>query len=492
MESRGRRLWSVAASLKRWLPSAAKPAARHDAGRESLVRSNVFDTQFYAAQSGLAPDVERCVDHYLSVGFTAGLRANRFFDGAAYLARYPDVAAAGVDPLLHFVTFGMSEGRETTSPADCIGHMRSITDEALLARRFSIQARARGWSAHASSPWRGKLVAVYASSRGNFFFRHIADRVADGLHAIGAIPHRLDQDGRRPKETAIDVIVAPHEFFWLGKGAESRRFARASTTVLLNTEQPGTSWYFRALAHAGRDTMFADVSPQSAVTLGELGFPRSGHLPLGFTPPVYGALKAQPTLRRVRGLHLPDAIRGVASPPPPEEWRQRPIDVSFVGTLTSRRATALGRLASTLAQYRCLIHAPIINRGPLTGGEDDFALEHSIAVARHSKVILNIHRDDFPYLEWHRVVMMGIEQGAIVLSEPCLSSPGIVQGRHFVTSEIAEMPATLTRLLESPEGDAVARQANARWVSELQSEFDLRVELGALSFLHDTHGGSHA
>jgi hypothetical protein len=33
------------------------------------------------------------------------------FDGDAYLARYPDVAAQGADPLRHYILFGMAEGR---------------------------------------------------------------------------------------------------------------------------------------------------------------------------------------------------------------------------------------------------------------------------------------------------------------------------------------------------------------------------------------------
>ena len=33
------------------------------------------------------------------------------FDTAAYLAAYPDVAAAGVNPLLHYLVSGMHEGR---------------------------------------------------------------------------------------------------------------------------------------------------------------------------------------------------------------------------------------------------------------------------------------------------------------------------------------------------------------------------------------------
>ena len=32
-------------------------------------------------------------------------------DGRAYLAAYPDVAAAHLDPLLHYLTSGMAEGR---------------------------------------------------------------------------------------------------------------------------------------------------------------------------------------------------------------------------------------------------------------------------------------------------------------------------------------------------------------------------------------------
>jgi hypothetical protein len=38
--------------------------------------------------------------------------ASQFFEAGWYLARYPDVAAAGLDPLAHFLRFGIAEGRD--------------------------------------------------------------------------------------------------------------------------------------------------------------------------------------------------------------------------------------------------------------------------------------------------------------------------------------------------------------------------------------------
>ena len=41
----------------------------------------------------------------------AKLERKRIFDSAAYLRSYPDVAEAGIDPLLHYIKHGMDEGR---------------------------------------------------------------------------------------------------------------------------------------------------------------------------------------------------------------------------------------------------------------------------------------------------------------------------------------------------------------------------------------------
>ncbi|MGX5774100.1 hypothetical protein [Methylorubrum zatmanii] len=69
-----------------------------------------FDTAFYRRQSGrtrLDP-----LRHYLQIGVAQGLDPSPAFSTSLYLARYPDVVAAGINPLLHFRNDGRTEGRE--------------------------------------------------------------------------------------------------------------------------------------------------------------------------------------------------------------------------------------------------------------------------------------------------------------------------------------------------------------------------------------------
>ena len=194
--------------------------------------------------------------------------------------------------------------------------------------------------------------------------------------------------------------------------------------------------YFRSLRYAIGAGTLVDLSPQSAVFLPSLGFASSGFLPLGFVPDT-GANDREMLRDRVHGLEdvpvRPDAGRALA-------WHERPIDVLFLGTLTERRSAALARLAPTLAAYRCFIHAPGYGR-PLRGSKGRIDETHSRWLVSQSKVLLNIHRGEFPYFEWHRVVTLGAEQGTVVISEPSLPVPGIQPGLHYMSAQVEGMAA---------------------------------------------------
>jgi len=451
----------------------------------SIRDSGLFDQAFYTEQLGRVLDADACVCHYLIEGAGAGLRPNRLFDAASYLATHADVAASGIDAFFHYVSYGIEEGRQLDLPANVLGELQRLPLETLVQHRVAVQAQARGFDP--AQPFAPETVAIFASSLGNFFFRQIADRLAAGFRAAGCRVYRLDQNSQRPDDVTLDFVVAPHEFFLLGAGPRWRNTIDVTRSVVFNTEQPGTPWYFRALRYGAGAGMLVDLSPQSAALLPGLGFPKSGFLPLG---PVAGTAAAPESIRDcVSGLEdvplHPESGRGDI------RWEERPIDVLFLGTLTPRRSEALARLAPTLARHRCFIHAPTGFGRPLRGAKGQIDEAHSRYLAAQSKILVNIHRGEFPYFEWHRIVMLGAEQGAVVVSERSLPVPGIQPGCHYVPADIEAMPAAIERLL-GDEGAGLARTITARCRADLATHLDLGVELRALMYLHRNAGSAHA
>src|SRR5262249_12416580 len=80
----------------------------------SLLRaSNLFDAEWYVrtypdiAAVGIDPAV-----HYLSSGAAEGRDPGPHFSTQGYVQRYLDVAATGANPLLHYLEHGISEGRD--------------------------------------------------------------------------------------------------------------------------------------------------------------------------------------------------------------------------------------------------------------------------------------------------------------------------------------------------------------------------------------------
>lgn len=81
--------------------------------REGRAPHPLFDPKFYltsypeAAIGGGANPLQ----HYLTQGWKKGYKPNQKFDPSFYLMTYPDIVQAGVEPLTHFVTNGLREGR---------------------------------------------------------------------------------------------------------------------------------------------------------------------------------------------------------------------------------------------------------------------------------------------------------------------------------------------------------------------------------------------
>ena len=81
----------------------------------------VFDTSIYlAAYPDVAAAGVNPLNHFDTIGWKEARVPSLAFDPRQYLAANPDVAAAGIDPLWHFLAVGASEGRQAFDAAKLI------------------------------------------------------------------------------------------------------------------------------------------------------------------------------------------------------------------------------------------------------------------------------------------------------------------------------------------------------------------------------------
>ncbi len=95
----------------------------------------LFSTAWYLQQlegglDGLTP-----VEHYLAFGWRKNLDPCALFSANGYLHRNPDVAAGGVNPFVHYLKFGIAEGRAGTGLWSESEYREWFADD-VLAQRF--------------------------------------------------------------------------------------------------------------------------------------------------------------------------------------------------------------------------------------------------------------------------------------------------------------------------------------------------------------------
>ena len=81
---------------------------------------------------------------------------------------------------------------------------------------------------------------------------------------------------------------------------------------------------------------------------------------------------------------------------------------------------------------------------------EDYCFQDLLGLARRSKIVLNIHRDADQYLEWQRIVNIGIFSGAIVVSESCDANPVLKPTYHYIDTPLCSMLDTIDHILAHP------------------------------------------
>ena len=140
----------------------AQPRASSNEDHERGLVGSEFDTEYYlSAYPDIAAAGVDSLAHFLSVGWREGRNPNLWFSVSNYLESYPDVDAAGINPFVHYLLAGKTEGRlprhdlgfrydiiKSLQPLeDRVGVLRSSFRRPKLSRRESLREafrRARG------------------------------------------------------------------------------------------------------------------------------------------------------------------------------------------------------------------------------------------------------------------------------------------------------------------------------------------------------------
>jgi len=80
-----------------------------------IASSALFDAEWYAKTYEVSGDP---AEHYLTKGWKLKFDPSRAFSTHEYLELYPDIAAVGMNPLLHYELYGKSEGRQCSIDDD--------------------------------------------------------------------------------------------------------------------------------------------------------------------------------------------------------------------------------------------------------------------------------------------------------------------------------------------------------------------------------------
>jgi len=261
---------------------------------------------------------------------------------------------------------------------------------------------------------------VYVSATGNVFMTEIADALAGAIAQSGREVELLRHGLPAPAPGTVNLVVAPHEYFTLYRGASEAELVKAaSASVCVGVEQPGTYWFEYGARYTSYGVLALDINRRGVTELRRRGL-EAYRLHPGYHP----------------GW---DAWGGDAS-------AARPRDVLFLGSLTSRRAKVLGAAAPILAQWTCDLRLFMGDR-PVRHGTEHFVsgpAKHALLAG--TRVLLNVHQGERDYFEWIRVIE-AISNGCLVVTERSGGYAPLVPARHFLQAPVPALAAQVDGIL---------------------------------------------
>ena len=400
--------------------------------RRKIRESGLFEEDYYRSRYAelILHSDDLLADYICSFQTDLTRDPGPLFSTRHYLDIHPDVR--DMHPLIHYVQYGMNEGRAAFCPEKVNAFLSSVADLSLETISSIVPI--------------DRPVNIFYWNEGNFFFTDVARFLEQLLNEQGY--HATLRTGLLGAGSgdALNLVVAPHEFCELGPGRHwtADQYADA---VYVNTEQWQTSWFALSMKFAKQSSRgVLDLNPSSAQGLVKLGL-KAAFLPLLPLPGSCFDFSGTRSLSE----HV-TRLKFIGSLDFPTDFHERDYDLICCGVLNERRGKALARLAPVLSAYRCFIHMPRFNR-PIKPGEPDVLAAADFAqIARNSKIMLNIHQGESHYLEWQRVFLVGMMSGAVVVSEPCYANDFVQPNVHYIEARLEDMPRVVADLLSTEDG----------------------------------------
>ena len=383
---------------------------------------------------------ERLSDRHVSRGLR---RFRRFplFDEVDYLGVNEELRSQGDLVVIHHA---FASGLLGDKPV--FGHQTIANEIGRVAKHRATGEEAR--------PHETPLnVSIVFNTSSGAMMQEIATSLADDLVDAGHDVRILTDHDDPTSISDHNIIVAPHEFFLIGQGTDWICDDVMARSVMYNTERPQNPSFGRGVAFGLLSRGVVDLTPQTASIFTEC------------LPAIHCTFHGRPLPDRipddddpiVRVLPTEARVAGMAD----SAFESRCIDVSFFGTASPHRDRFLSQTARFFSDYKTVFYCRRADAPTVAKPDLVVAARH---VAFHSKIALNIHRDEFGFLEWHRIVKLGMEAGALVVSEPCLPSPDLEPNVHYFEESGRHIQNLVEWLIKTPDGRMQAEvvRGNAR------------------------------
>jgi len=377
------------------------------------------------------------IDANLQCNIEASLRNSPIFSAKDYFSHNKDLDVKKVDPFFHASKYGINENRLRFSE----NLINKFIKKNKNNQSFFIQ--------NCKKNLKGSNFIIFVSLKYNFYMVELANALKNDLLSFGA--NVVIENSFNSNITLINkkiIIVAPHEFFLDIQEVKYFNSKKIKIYYVLNTEQPQTTWYGLAYKFMIGSSGVLDLFYENVLINKKIGLNTTLYIPSGkknwdynyqqfkfFKHPLIASYSDLVNLKK---HHNPISSK-------------RPLDIVFFGKKSDKRDIFFSKNAKFLSKYRCLInYLEPSNSLNYSNYENEEFL--TAFLCRHSKIYLNISRDELGFFISQRFLMQAMANGITVVSDKLFDHFLFKNNEHFLSYKSNEISEALKWLLTSKDG----------------------------------------